>query len=76
MSGAWNRHKYWVCPFFKWDGKMEISCEAGRVQFPTKDSANEYMNAYCACDTNWKGCTLAAALLKYYEDMEEKHEKC
>ena len=74
-SGALNRHKYWVCPFFKWDGRQEISCDAGRIRFPTKDSANAYMDGYCACNKNWQNCTLAAALLKYYEDMEDRHEK-
>jgi len=71
MGGAVNRHKYWACPFFKWDGKQEISCEAGRVRLPDADSANAYMNAFCADSSNWKRCSLAAALMDYYEKAEE-----
>lgn len=63
---AMNRHKYWLCPFFKWDGPEEISCEGGRPRFPDKYAANAYMNDYCS--GSWKECTLAIALLKYYEE--------
>lgn len=73
-NAAVKRNKFWSCPFFKWDGRAEVSCEAGRPRFPTPKTANEYMNRYCAGD--WRACSLAAALLKYYDETEEKpHEK-
>ncbi len=67
---AMNRHKTWTCPFFLWDGKKEISCEGGRICFHTSHSANDYMNAYCAGGNNWQQCTVAKALLKYYDEEE------
>ena len=73
MGVAVKRNKFWACPFFKWDGKQEISCEGGRVNFPLPDTANAYMNEYCAGD--WKKCSVAAALLEYYETEEENREK-
>ena len=72
-----GRHKYWSCPFFKWDGHYGISCEAGRTTFPDQDTANEYMNQYCASNPGWKKCSLAAKLYDFYEKKEEANdEKC
>lgn len=68
MSGAFKRNKTWACPFFKWDGRQEISCEGGRILFPNSDTGNTYMNCYCAGD--WKKCSVAEALLQYYETEE------
>ncbi|MEA4920642.1 MAG: hypothetical protein VB078_06970 [Clostridiaceae bacterium] len=73
MSSAVKRNKYWLCPFFKWDGKAEISCEGGRVKLPDGVTANEYMNTFCAGD--WRRCTIAAALLQYYDTEDKKREK-
>lgn len=60
-----NRSKYWRCPYFKWDGEKELSCECGRLQFPDANAANDYMTKYCA--SAWKCCTLARAQSEYYE---------
>jgi len=67
-DGAFNRHMYWQCPFFKWDGKMEVSCEGGRVKFPEAEDAKGYFEKYCAGD--WKNCSIARMLNQYY-DREE-----
>ena len=68
-------HKAWTCPFFKWDDKQSVGCEGGKLRFHDKESAVEYMDAYCASPTCWKKCTVAAALLKYYDRKEENdHE--
>ncbi len=74
MSKAMKRSKFWMCPFFKWDGAAEVSCEGGRIRFPDSKSANAYMNAHCAND-DWQKCSVAAALVEYYEGSEKEHEK-
>ena len=62
-----NRRKRWQCPYFKWDGPMMLSCEAGKPAFPSRDAANEYMNEYCAgC---WEQCSLARAWIKSAEEV-------
>ena len=61
-------HKAWTCPFFRWDEQTVVGCEGGKLRFPDKESAVEYMDAFCASQTcDWKKCSVAAALLKYYD---------
>ena len=65
-------HKVWVCPFFKWDDVQSIGCEGGKLRFYDKDSAVEYMDAYCAGTAcSWRRCSIAAALLKFYDRKED-----
>ncbi len=59
--------KTYYCPFWKWDEKNTVYCEAGKVSLPDRQSSREFVGMYCACLTNWKSCTLAKALLLYYE---------
>ena len=73
-------HKFWACPFYKWNDKTKVACEGGcRLSFPDKPTACEYMDRYCANNPGWKGCTLARSLLKYHEgkieDEKEKNKK-
>jgi len=70
-----NRNKYWMCPFFKWDGEKDVNCEGGRISFPSRDAANEYMNTFCADNPGWENCTVAKKLYEYYERTEEDYEK-
>lgn len=64
-------HKVWVCPFFKWDDVQSIGCEGGKLRFYDKDSAVEYMDAYCAgTSCSWEQCSVAASLLKFYDRKE------
>lgn len=63
-----NRHKSWVCPFFKWDGKKEIHGECGKITFPSRATADEYMTNYCADNPGWKKCPIADAIYHYYDD--------
>ena len=75
MADYW--HKNWSCPFFLWSGRQRVSCEGGCVQmFPDVDTAQEFMNHYCAGkDGGWQTCSLAAALLGYYERQGEEHRE-
>ncbi len=67
-SIAVKRNKTWTCPYFTWDGRKEISCEGGRLEFPTAAAAVAYMDTFCAGGNNWRHCTLAEALTKHYEE--------
>lgn len=70
-------HKAWTCPFFKWDDQKCVGCEGGKLLFADKESAVEYMDAYCASQEHaWKNCSIAASLLKYYDRKDETdHEQ-
>ena len=54
-------HKTWACPFFRWDERLCVRCEGGCMNFPDREAANLQ---------DWKSCTVAANLLKYYERTE------
>lgn len=61
--------KTFLCPFYSWDEKMKIHCEGGKVLFKDRESAKEYIDRYCAGD--WRKCTVAGSLLRYYERAEK-----
>ena len=71
-------HKKWACPFFKWDDQQSIGCEGGKLRFHDKESAMQYMDTYCAGPgRSWEQCTVATALLEYYDRKEDNdHEQC
>lgn len=70
MSSGYS-NRLWECPFFTWDSKDKLRCEAGTIDFRKKPNAlNGYISAYCAGD--WKRCTLARALLLEYESEEKR----
>lgn len=60
-------HKTWTCPFFTFDEPRRVHCEAGRIGFPDRPTANGYMNRFCAGGNGWQKCSLACALVEYYE---------
>lgn len=64
-----NTSKTFLCPFYTWDEKTKVHCEGGRMSFKDRESAKEYIDRYCAGD--WRRCTVAAALLRYYERTEK-----
>lgn len=73
MSRAANRHKYWACPFFRWDGYADVHCGDGsKIIFPDPDTANAYMTAYCASNPGWQACSVARALYDYYDEHDEE----
>ena len=45
-------------------------CEGGCTSFPDREALAEYADRYCANLQDWKSCTVAANLLKYYERTE------
>lgn len=60
-------HRDWKCPFFKWDEKLLVVCEGGRVIFPDEKAARDYFDRYCAHLPGWEGCCIAAVLSGFYE---------
>lgn len=62
-----NRNKTWECPYFVWDDRLVVHCEAGRIQFPDVKNAEEFIDRFCARERGWKYCTLARNLDLYYE---------
>lgn len=70
MSMAGYTHRYWVCPFFKWDEPLRFHCEGGRQVFPDRQAARDYAGRYCAHMPGWKDCSVADSLLRYYDRVE------
>lgn len=69
MAGYSNRA--WTCPFFRWDERLCVRCDGGCMNFPDRATLTEYADHYCASVEGWKGCTMAASLLKYYDRKDE-----
>lgn len=65
MSGYshWN----WVCPYYKWDKKLDLHCEAGILKFKAGNQKRDYAVRYCCNLVDWERCSLAAALSHFYE---------
>lgn len=59
-------NRTWVCPFYKWDERLCVHCEGGKIRFPDRISLNEFVRLYCGT-ANWKTCSVAENLLRYYE---------
>lgn len=71
---GWS-NRTWTCPFFKWDERLCVHCEGGRVRFPDGRAAAAYTSRYCASANGWKLCTLAAGLTEFYEREDKNREK-
>lgn len=46
------------------------AARAAAWSFPDREALAEYADRYCANLQDWKSCTVAANLLKYYERTE------
>lgn len=44
-----------------------MSCEGCRMDFPDDDTKRDYTERYCASLEGWENCSIAGALLKFYE---------
>ena len=62
---------YWTCPFFSKDGRLSVTCEAGHLKFQQTADIQHFTHAYCASH-DWKYCTLAKQMLRYYDRLEER----
>lgn len=64
-----NTGRITLCPFYRDEKNMSISCEDTVRTFAFRKKKNEWMDRYC--DLEWKACPYAAALLKMYDDIEK-----
>lgn len=66
-----NNGRITLCPFYKSEQNLSISCEDVFHRFRWAKQKNRHMDIYC--DKDWKACEYAKELLKVYEkggDME------
>lgn len=66
-------NRYWTCPFFTWDEKLKVHCEGGLVKFPDRKTLTGYADRHCSSENGWKNCSVARAMLEYYERKEAEH---
>ncbi len=59
--------KTYICPFWMWERGRAIRCERCRMDFPDECAKREYAERYCASLDGWQECSIAKALLKFYE---------
>lgn len=68
-------NRVWRCPFFRWDKREEIHCEAGQVRtFHTQRELAAWAREHCGKESGWEACPTARALLCPKTDSE-KSEK-
>lgn len=65
-------HITWCCPFFRWDAKRVVRCEAGRITFPDREAEKSHTKAHCASVDGWRRCSLASFLTEFYDRQEER----
>ena len=63
--------RVYTCPYWRWDRakELQLSCEGACLRFYRAEAREAYIDRYCAGD--WRRCTVAAALLRYYERTEK-----
>ena len=64
-------HWNWKCPYFRWDKKTDLHCEAGVLKFKDGNHKKSYAVRYCCNLSDWETCSLAAALSHFYEKGNE-----
>lgn len=64
-----------TCPFFKKESNKDkdtIYCEGGKLHFPSKKVKKEFLNNYCANETNFGAdCCVHKMMQDYYFDEGE-----
>ena len=60
-------HLTWSYPYFAWDAKRVIKCEAGRITFPDYAAEKDYAMRFCASVEGWPSCSLAESMNRFYD---------
>lgn len=68
-------HITWTCPFFVWDERQKIHCEAGVIMPPDKKTMSHYARMYCANLPGWERCSLARCLVEHYDRKYERERE-
>lgn len=58
--------KTYFCPYYKYDEKRLLRCEAGHLDFYSAEQKSQYIEQYCANLSGYKYCTLASSLEHLY----------
>lgn len=62
-------NKIFICPFYTSNAKGLVRCEGGNISFCNEALSKEYFDCFCA-SYNWKGCSIARALVGFYEKSD------
>jgi hypothetical protein len=66
----------YICPFFrKVREGGKINCEFATIKPPDKESFDEFVENYCANETDYKNCVFYKLLDEYYERKYAEEEK-
>jgi len=57
----------WICPYFKYDEKRRVHCEAGVIRMPDEQAMKDLADAYCGNLPGWEKCPLARCMSAFYE---------
>lgn len=60
-------NRTFFCPFFRWDERLGVHGECGRITMPDRKAIVAFQKLSCANQNGWKECPAARALLDYYE---------
>lgn len=66
--------RIYICPFFAIREKLMIRCEGGELKFHDGEATTDYCTRHCSAE-DWKKCSLAASLLRYYERIDKEDEE-
>lgn len=64
----------YTCPYYEHREKLSLRCEGGELHFHDGEATSDYVRRHCSA-MRWSSCSLAAALNRYYERMEEDDEE-
>lgn len=60
-------HYNWVCPYYIWNQKNDVHCEACVLKFKDSEQKRDFAFRYCCNLDNWTRCTMADSLNEFYE---------
>ena len=63
-------NRTFCCPFFRWDERLRVHGECGRLTMPDRDATVAFQERYCASQQGWQDCSAAKVLLHYYDRTE------
>lgn len=67
-------HRFCICPYYSYDEKLAVHCEAGKIKFKGDVAITDYMDKYCA-SYEYEKCSLAKFLEEYYRRKYEEDEE-
>lgn len=59
--------KTYECPFWRWEKRLCVNCEGGRIEFVDEQAREDYIGRYCASVEGWEACSIAQHLERVYE---------